>query len=426
MKKITQKTTATFDSPIRNSMSPATAMPPARVRLLIPLSLLLASFAFVQQTQATEPDTILPNGNTAEGSGVLVSLTSGVWNSGFGFQALNHLTGGNQNTATGLRALSSDINGGFNTATGVLSLFSNTSGFFNSASGAYSLANNTIGGNNTANGYAALYYNTEGDFNTATGFAALYRNTTSFGNTANGYEALYFNTAEANTATGYQALVSNTTGIGNTANGLSALRNNSTGDHNTALGINAGNLVFTASNVIAIGSPGANVSDSCYIGNIWNESGGSQAVYVNSEGKLGAQVSSRRFKDQIKPIDEASEVIYGLKPVSFRYKPEIEPTRPLSFGLIAEEVEKISPDLVTRGGDGTVNTVRYDAVNAMLLNEFLKEHDTIQELKFTVAEQRKEIQALTARLEEQASLIQKVTAQLELNGPMPRTVVENR
>ena len=201
----------------------------------------------------------------------------------------------------------------------------------------------------------------------------------------------------------------------------------------------AGNSVTTADNVIAIGTVGANVSDSCYIGNIWNQPGGSQAVYVNSEGKLGAQVSSRRFKDEIKPMEQTSEVIYGLKPVSFRYKPEIEPTRPVGFGLIAEDVEKISPDLVTRGGDGKVNSVRYDAVNAMLLNEFLKEHrkieaqqsqidkqeETMTELKSIIAQQQEGMEVLAMRLEEHGSQIQKVSAQIGVSKPAPQTVVNN-
>jgi hypothetical protein len=182
------------------------------------------------------------------------------------------------------------------------------------------------------------------------------------------------------------------------------------------LGNAAGNSVTTADNVICIGANvgGADVSNICYIGNIWNQPGGSQAVYVNSEGKLGAQVSSRRFKDEIKPMERSSEVIYGLKPVSFRYKPEIEPTRPVGFGLVAEDVEKISPNLVTRGGDGKVNSVRYDAVNAMLLNEFLKEHRKLEQLtkdfESKLTEQQKQIEALTAGL-------QKVSAQLAAANP---------
>jgi hypothetical protein len=185
------------------------------------------------------------------------------------------------------------------------------------------------------------------------------------------------------------------------------------------LGNEAGNSVTTAIHVIAIGTAGANVGDSCYIGNIWNQPGGSQAVYVNSEGKLGAQVSSRRFKDEIKPMEQTSEVIYGLKPVSFRYKPEIEPTRPVGFGLIAEDVEKISPALVTRDKEGKPYTVRYDQVNAMLLNEFLKEHATVQELK-------KEVAALNATVKERAAQIQRVSAQLEASKPAPQVVLNNQ
>ena len=206
--------------------------------------------------------------------------------------------------------------------------------------------------------------------------------------------------------------------------GSGALLNNSTGSENTALGFGAGGGVFTASNVICIGAhvSGVNVDNSCFIGNIWQQSGGSQAVYVNFDGKLGAQVSARRFKEEIKPIKEASVVIYDLKPVSFRYKPEIDPARPLGFGLIAEDVEKTSPDLVTRNRERQVISVRYEAVNAMLLNEFLKEHRKneeqgrdIQEQKATIALQQKQIEALTAGL-------QKVSAQIEAKKPAPQVV----
>jgi hypothetical protein len=155
--------------------------------------------------------------------------------------------------------------------------------------------------------------------------------------------------------------------------------------------------------VIVIGPAGANVDDSCYIGNIWNQPGGSQPVYVNSDGKLGLQVSARRFKDEIKPMGQTSEVIYGLKPVTFRYKSEIEPTRPFGFGLIAEEVEEISSDLVTRSSDGEPNSVRYDAINAMLLNEFLKEHRIVQEQGETIARQQNEIEMLAADLQKLSS-----------------------
>ena len=283
----------------------------------------------------------------------------------------------------------------------------NTTGDQNTAHGAFALSSNSSGGGNTAHGVVALSNNTTGSNNTATGYNALLHN----------------NTGNHNTANGLNALFSNTSGIANTAMGNQTLQSNTTGSLNTALGNGAGNSVTTADHVIAIGTAGANASDSCYIGNIWNQPGGSQAVYVNSEGKLGAQVSSRRFKDEIKPMEQTSEIIYGLKPVSFRYKPEIEPTRPVGFGLIAEDVEKLSADLVTRGGDGKVNSVRHDAVNAMLLNEFLKEHRKVEQLRkdfqSKLAQQQKQIEAVSEGL-------QKVSAQLEASKFTTQTVLNGQ
>jgi trimeric autotransporter adhesin len=223
----------------------------------------------------------------------------------------------------------------------------------------------------------------------------------------------------------------NTTGVGNVAMGGQALSFLTTGSNNIALGFNAGLNVETADNVICIGTEvlGAEVSNSCYIGNIWQQTGGSQAVYVNASGKLGLQVSSRRFKDEIKPMEQASEVIYRLKPVSFRYKPEIEPTGPLCFGLIAEEVEKLNPDLIVRGSDGQVNSVRYDAVNAMLLNEFLKEHNKVEEqqatvarLKSTVAQQQQHFAHQEQQIAALTSGLQKVSAQVEMIKATPQIV----
>ncbi|HEY2922400.1 MAG TPA: tail fiber domain-containing protein, partial [Candidatus Binatia bacterium] len=402
-------------SQVRNSVnrSPLRGFPPSRsygaAGLLIPLSLMLTCFALSPMAQAVGPDTdgAIPGSNNGEGVGVLVSRTTGVWNTGTGFEALNHVTAGNQNTATGLRALFSDTSGGFNTATGVYSLFSNTSGFFNSATGAYSLAHNTIASYNTANGYSALYFNTEGEANTATGFAALYKNTTGFSNTANGYQALYSNTiGRNNTAAGDSALQNNTTGITNTANGVSALQNNTTGAENTALGnqalqfntsgnnniavgSGAGHNLTTGANNIDIGSSGVmpesdtiriGISQSAtFIAGINGTAVTGTAVVVNGSGQLGVAASSQRFKDEIKPMDKASEAILALKPVTFRYKQEIDPVRIPQFGLVAEQVEKVDPNLVARDAEGKVYTVRYEAVNAMLLNEFLKEHRKVEE-----------------------------------------------
>jgi len=147
-----------------------------------------------------------------------------------------------------------------------------------------------------------------------------------------------------------------------------------------------------------------------------------------SDGRLGntAVVSSQRYKQDIKPLATTSEALYALKPVSFRLKKEYDPTRALGFGLIAEEVEKVDPDLVYRNEKSEVESVRYEMVNAMLLNEFLKEHKKVQDLEATVIQQQKGMEILAARLKEQAAQIQKVSAHLELNKPVPRTVVNDQ
>jgi len=442
-----------------------TTIPP----LLVSVLLVYFGLAPLAQAVSPPPDGGYPGGNTAEGIDALLNLSSGVWNSGFGFQALNHDTAGKDNTATGVRALFSDTGGSYNSATGVYALYGNINGWYNSAVGAYALANNISGNYNTANGYGALYRNTADD-NTATGFAALYRNTTGFNNTANGGFALFDNLAgSGNTADGASALGSNTTGNQNTAIGLGALVNNTIGNNNTAigyqalvdntsgsantaLGFAAGNGVSTANNVIAIGAPGANVNNSCYIGNIFGAtSSGGTAVFINSDGRLGTTTSSRRFKEEIKPMEQASEALFALKPVTFRYKKEIDPQGIPQFGLVAEDVEAVNPHLVVRDKEGKVNTVRYDAVNAMLLNEFLKEHCKVGELKSAqekqqarIAQQRKDFEATIARLQarvvqqqkgmealvaclrEQESKIQKVSDQLELGKAVTNVVLNNR
>jgi len=397
-------------------MNPLIQFKTATLSLLIVFVLMYFGLWPTTQALTPPPDGGYTGGNTAEGDGALSSLSVGAINVRGNF--------GVDNTALGYQALFSDVTGDRNTATGSQALFHNTTvtgltGHNNTANGYRALYWNQVGTDNTAVGANALLNNLNGNFNTATGGGALSHNDAGEDNTADGYRALYSNIyGQRCTAVGYQALYSNSNSISiegddNTAVGFQALSNNTSGGGNLALGVNAGIGITTANNVIAIGTAAANVSNSCYIGNIWNQAGGSQAVYVNSDGKLGFQTSSGRFKDEIKPMEQASEVIYALKPVSFRYKPEIEPTRPLGFGLVAEDVEKISPDLVTRGGDGRVNTVRYDVVNAMLLNEFLKEHRK-------VANQQKEIDALKAELKEQRVLIQKVSAQLDTSTSAPR------
>jgi hypothetical protein len=274
----------------------------------------------------------------------------------------------------------------------------------------------------TAEGTNALKNLTTGAANTAVGWFSLFGDTTASFNTGVGAGTLLFNNGDQNTAVGVAALLSNTIGTGNTATGDEALINNTTGTGNTALGWGAGTNLTTGDGNVCIGWAVVGVageSDTTRIRNIWGRVGGTQAVYVDEDGRLGANTSSRRFKEEIRPMDTASEVIYSLKPVSFRYKREIERTRPLSFGLIAEDVEQINADLVLRGKDGKVSTVRYEAVNAMLLNEFLKEHRKTEKLEATVAAQQKQIKALTAGL-------QKVSAQLEWNKPAPQVAENNQ
>src|SRR6266576_1117880 len=427
---------------------------------LIPL--LLVCFGLAPMAQAVGPDTegSIPGSNNGEGIGVLASRTTGVWNTGTGFEALNHLTSGNQNTATGLRALNSDINGGFNSATGVFSLFSNTSGFFNSATGAYSLANNISGTHNTANGYAALYRNADADDNTATGYAALYHDTTGVANTATGVFALFNNTiGSANSAFGAAALGSNTTGFFNTAVGDDALFSNTSGSANIAIGLQAGTLLTPGDHNIDIGHPGVagesatirigatGVQTTTYIAGIAGQTvgAGGSTCYVDNDGKLGVFLSARRFKTDIADMAAASEALLALRPVTFHYKPELDKTGIPQFGLVAEEVAEVNPDLVTHDAKGDICTVRYEAVNVMLLNEFLKEHKAVQELKSALRKQEaiiaqlsddranhqttisnlgKVLNAVLLRLNEQDSKIQKVNDRLELREPVTQLALK--
>jgi hypothetical protein len=433
--------------------------------LLSALTLAFAYFALSPAARAVDPppDGGYPNFNTAEGEDALFSLTDGFYNTAIGFDALFSDTVGLSNTAIGFDALYSDTSGSANTATGDSALFSNTSGGYNTAHGFEALNRNTTGDLNTANGGLALTFNTTGSHDTANGFDALTLNTTGSFNTATGAVALEFNTEGSfntatgayallfsktgsnNTATGYGALHSNTTGSLNTANGVNALFGNTTGNSNIALGLGAGGNLTTGDNNIDIGNSGvaaeANTirigkhatQTAAFISGISGATVTGRAVVVNSAGQLGVAPSSARFKDGIKPMDKASEAILALKPVTFRYKHELDPVGIPQFGLVAEQVEKVNPDLVARDADGKVYTVRYEAVNAMLLNEFLKEHRKVeeqgsqmtkqnrkvQELEATVAQQQKQIEALTAGL-------QKVSAQVEMSKPASQMVLNNQ
>ncbi len=341
----------------------------------------------------------------------------------------------NQNTAEGHDALRDLTTGSDNTAIGFEALASNSSGDSNTAAGSGALTSNTTGLENTAIGFQAMESNTSGFDNVATGRLALWRNTTGFYNTADGIVALADNTTgHNNTATGGAALVSNTTGFENTADGFNALDGNTTGHANLALGFLAGSNLVDGNNNIYVGNAGGgpHESNKIRIGQngthrhtfIAGISGvtvpNGVTVIIDGKGQLGTVTSSDRYKDEIKPMDKASEAILQLKPVTFRYKAEIDPDKIPQFGLVAEDVEKVNPDLVVKDAEGKVYTVRYEAVNAMLLNEFLKEHrknqeqeTTIAELQATTARQQKQIEALTAGL-------QKVSAHLELSKPAPQ------
>jgi uncharacterized coiled-coil protein SlyX len=439
---------------------------PFRSALLLILFVLAGvALSTIAQAVTPAPDGGYGSGNTAEGTNALFSLTSGVWNTAIGNQTLYHDTTGNQNTAEGYRALFSNTIGRQNTANGATALFSNTTGNSSTATGFQALYSNTDGASNTADGFQTLSKNTFGSGNTSTGCQALYFNNAD-GNVADGFQALFRNTfGGQNTAGGYLTLRNNTTGSYNTANGggalysntdgnfntaigASALQNNSTGDNNIALGDHAGQFLTTGNLNIDIGNFGVagewqtiRIGDQDYqhrtfVAGINGVAVAGSAVVVNGSGQLGVAGSSERFKNEIKPMDKASEAVLALKPVTFRYKKNIDPQGTPQFGLVAEEVEKVNPDLVARDDQGKVYTVRYEAVNAMLLNEFLKQHRKVEQQEATitqlkssvarqetrVAQQQEEIKALTATLKEQASQIQKVSAQVALSKSSSQTV----
>ena len=363
------------------------------------IAFILACFAVLPGAQALlpppPPDGGYPQGNTAEGDNALYNLTSGSANTAVGFEALVNNTIGSANTAVGVQALYHLTSGQNNTAVGDSALYANTIGVTNTATGAYALAENTTGNQNTATGLAALQFNTIANYNTA-----------------HGYFALVHNTGASNTAIGSKALWHNSTGSSNIGLGVSAGANLTTGSNNIAIG-NFG--VAAESNTIRIGR----VQTRTFIKGISGVAIAGAQVVVNAGGQLGVTASSKRFKDDIEPMDKASEALFALKPVIFRYNKEIDPEGTPQFGLAAEDVEKINPDLVVHDPDGKPYTVRYDAFNAMLLNEFLKEHKTLKQ-------QQSEIDALKAELKQQRTLIQKVSAQLEVSKPAPKTVLNSQ
>lgn len=432
--------------------------PLGRSALLL-VSLLIVCFGPVREARAVSPppDGAYPGGNTAEGQSALLSLSTGTYNTAVGLYSLLSLTDASFNTGVGAGTLLVNT-AGENTATGAGALLSNTTGAANTANGAFALFSNVGGSSNTAIGDQALQDNVTGNGHTAVGFQALQHSTVSF--------AMGSRTAPdgfgPNTAVGTQALFTNTIGNGNTALGAGALFNNDTGGGNTAIGLGAGsnitgilnicigaavNGVAGESNTIRIGD---NLSDTqgdsaCYIGGIYNQfidPATDTIVGIDADGKLGTAVpSSRRFKRDIKPIAQASEAILRLKPVAFHYKGDAKNTP--CFGLIAEEVAEVNPALVVRNKKGELWAVRYEQINAMLLNEFLKEHKKveeqareIQQQKATISELTKGMETVVARLGEQDSKIRTVSEQVEIgkfatrridrDGPAPQMFLNNQ
>ena len=365
-------------------------------RLFVAFTLICFALSPAAHAVVPAPDGGYPGFNTAEGQNALFSLTTGTGNTGLGWRSLFLTTDGSFNTGVGVGALLLN-NGSSNTAVGAVALLLNTTGSNNTAVGTGTLVNNTT------------------DRNTAVGANALNAD----------------NSGTDNCAVGFEALTSDTTGGANTAVGRGALDQNVTGNFNTAIGKDAGGLATGSGNVY-IGHLVAGVAgedNHTYIRNIKDTSvngGGADIVTIDlTTGLLGHASSSRRYKEDIRPMDKTSEVIYQLQPVTFHYKKEIDRTQSPAFGLIAEEVAKADPNLIVRDSRGQPESVHYEMVDAMLLNEFLKAHQkleaqeaTIAELNSTVAQQQKGMEALTAQ-------VQKVSAQIEVNKPAPQLTANN-
>ena len=390
------------------------------------IAVALACIALMPVAQAKQPSEDRGNGNSAAEN----------------VDALNPGTTGSDNTAHGWSSLFSNTIGSFNTANGRGALYGNSVGDNNTAIGFQALYNSLGGSENTATGSQALM-NTIGDYNTANGFQALRNNDIGQGNVANGIQALYSNTTgNQNTADGAYALYLNTTGAFNTASGTLALFHNTSGRENTAIGDSAGLNLTTGDGNVCIGYDVRGVAgefNTTRIRNIYSSLVSERPVYVTSDNKLGTLLSTRRVKNDIKPMDKASEAILALKPVTFRYKKEVEPNGAIQFGLVAEEVAEVDPDLVILDKGGKPESVRYEAINAMLLNEFLKEHKKVEEQQtmiwqlkseaakqeVTTSELKKSVGVLTAQLKEQALQIQKVSAQVQMREPLAKVALSN-
>jgi hypothetical protein len=323
------------------------------------------------------------------GEDMVLSLPGSQNNLAVGWASIPSSTTGEFNTVAGIATLTNNSSGGSNTGIGYGALFGNTSGSFNTATGFEALTNNSGGEENTADGFEAILGGS-GSYNTATGFEALYSGAT-YGNVANGYEALYSTTGSYNTAVGYEALLNSTSGGANIAIGSLAGANIGSGFANIDIG-NVG--ASTDNDAIRIGT--LNEQTSFFAAGVRGVTTGENnavPVVIDSNGQLGTVSSSRRFKTDIQDMGDASSGLMRLRPVTFRYKKLFaDGSQPIQYGLIAEEVAKVYPDLVARSADGEIESVKYQVLDSMLLNELQRQRaevrnlqDQLRELKTAVA-----------------------------------------
>jgi len=325
--------------------------------------------------------------NTSTGESALGLDTTGNYNTGLGGYSLEKNTEGNHNTAAGFFSLNSNTTGSDNTAAGYTALNFNTTGKDNAALGAYALEANTLGKSNTALGSYALTANTTGVENSALGSKALFTNVTGGQNTAAGFYALYQSTGSRNTAIGMRALNYLTTGEGNIALGYEAGYNISTGAGNIDIGAQGDK---DDAQTIRLGTQGT--QKQAYIAGIFGTTAAAGIpVVITPAGQLGTVTSSARFKRDIRAMGDITATLMALHPVTFEYRADLDPNATPQYGLIAEQVAQVAPQLVIRDTDNAPYTVRYDAVNAMLLQQ-------VQQQQHTIAEQQKLLQELSARV----------------------------
>jgi hypothetical protein len=362
--------------------------------------MMIGTIAVAGSAYAGQPPDVVKSdsaSNTAMGEDALYNLSGGSFNTAAGIYSLLSNSNGSGNAAFGNQSLQNNTTGSNNTAVGSDAMLGNETGDNNTAVGANALVNDTDGYGNTAIGTNALYSTTYAQGNTAVGFNALYANTLGYEDTVTGVAAMSSNLKGAsNTANGAEALHLNTSGNYNSAFGALAMASNTTGSNNTALGNAAGYKLTTGGYNIDIGNEGeAGESDTIRIGTsanqkatfiagIYGNSISGNAVVVNSSGQLGVVVSSERFKTDIAPMEAADSRLQQLRPVTFHLK--TEPNGNLQYGLIAEEVAKVYPDLVIRDTNGRIDGVRYDELAPLLLSEVQQQALEIRDLEAQVRE----------------------------------------